>query len=406
MNTSANDIQSEGANAERVIVGLSGGVDSSVAALLLRDQGYAVQGLFMKNWEGDDREDHCAAEADYRDASRVCERLGIELFGVNFADEYWERVFRYFIAAYEAGYTPNPDVLCNKEIKFRAFLDHALRLGAEYIATGHYARIARHDDHHYLLKARDNAKDQSYFLYTLGQEQLARTLFPLGEIDKSQVRRIAQRAGLVTHDKKDSTGICFIGERNFREFLARYLPARPGDIRSVDGECIGEHAGLMYYTLGQRQGLGIGGRRGHSEGAWYVVAKDMEANTLVVAQQRDHALLQSRWLDAVELHWVADPPAKLPLRCHAKTRYRQADVPATIVSMSAERCRVTFDTAQWAVAPGQSVVFYQGERCLGGALIDATERTPATHGRSIADLRAAHTDAPSCAPDTGEARGC
>ena len=357
---------------------MSGGVDSSVAALLLERQGYQVRGLFMKNWEGDDREDYCAAETDYADAKQVCEQLEIALYGVNFAEEYWERVFRYFLEEYRAGRTPNPDVLCNKEIKFRAFLDHALTLGADYIATGHYARRDQRDGRYRLLKGRDPAKDQSYFLYTLGQEQLARSLFPVGELEKTTVRRIAAERGLATHAKKDSTGICFIGERDFKAFLARYLPAQPGPMRTPGGRLVGEHDGLMYYTLGQRQGLGIGGRRDTAEAPWYVVAKNLPDNTLVVAQGHDHPLLYSRWLEAIDLHWVAGMPVTLPLRARAKTRYRQPDQDCLIEALGEDRCRVGFDQPQWAVTPGQAVVFYQGEECLGGGTIADTERNAST----------------------------
>jgi len=359
----------------RVMVGMSGGVDSSVAALLLEEQGWAVQGLFMKNWEGDDTEDHCAAETDYADAKEVCAQLEIPLYGVNFAEEYWERVFSYFLAEYGAGRTPNPDVLCNKEIKFRAFLDHALALGAEFIATGHYARRGQRDGRYRLLKGLDGAKDQSYFLYTLGQAQLARSLFPLGELEKTAVRAVAQRNGLSTHAKRDSTGICFIGERDFKAFLARYLPASPGEMRTPEGERLGRHDGLMYYTLGQRQGLGLGGRAGGSEEPWYVVAKDLARNELIVAQGHDHPLLFSRWLEAGEPHWVAGEAPPLPLRAAAKTRYRQPDQPCTIESAGETgRVRVVFDVPQRAVTPGQAVVFYSGEECLGGGTIEATER--------------------------------
>ncbi|HKK04611.1 MAG TPA: tRNA 2-thiouridine(34) synthase MnmA [Gammaproteobacteria bacterium] len=362
----------------RVIVGMSGGVDSSVAALLLEEQGWDVQGLFMKNWEGDDTEDHCAAEADYADAKDVCTQLEIPLYGVNFAQEYWDRVFSYFLSEYGAGRTPNPDVLCNKEIKFRSFLDHALALGAEFIATGHYARRDERDGRYRLLKGLDGAKDQSYFLYTLGQGQLARSLFPLGELEKPAVRAAAERHGLSTYAKRDSTGICFIGERDFKAFLARYLPARPGEMRTPGGERVGRHDGLMYYTLGQRQGLGIGGRPGASEEPWYVVAKDIARNELVVAQGHDHPLLFSRWLEAGDLHWVAGEPPALPLRAAAKTRYHQADQPCTIEGAGdpagGDRIRVVFDTPQRAVTPGQAVVFYAGEECLGGGTIETTER--------------------------------
>jgi len=361
------------ATPRRVMVGLSGGVDSSVAALLLLEQGYQVEGLFMKNWEEDDAADYCAAAADLADARAVCEQLAIPLHTVNFAAEYWDRVFSHFLAEYQAGRTPNPDILCNKEIKFRAFLDYALHLGADAIATGHYARVATLAGQQQLLKGRDENKDQSYFLYTLKQSALARTLFPVGELEKAEVRRLAAERGLPTHAKKDSTGICFIGERRFKEFLQRYLPARPGEIRTPEGELIGHHDGLMYYTLGQRQGLGIGGRRGGVEAPWYVVAKQIAENTLIVAQEHDHPLLLSDQLEATQLDWVDTPPP-LPFTCTAKSRYRQPDQACTIEALTPERCQVRFATAQRAVTPGQSVVFYQGERCLGGGVIERAWR--------------------------------
>ncbi|MGD8577539.1 MAG: tRNA 2-thiouridine(34) synthase MnmA, partial [Thiohalophilus sp.] len=283
-----------------VIVGMSGGVDSSVAALLLKQQGHSVRGVFMKNWEGDDLDDHCAAEDDLKDARQVCETLGISLQGVNFADQYWDRVFSYFLQEYGAGRTPNPDILCNREIKFRAFLDYALNQGADRIATGHYARIRESEGHYELLRGLDHNKDQSYFLYTLDQHQLSRSLFPVGELDKPDVRRIAQQHHLVTFDKKDSTGICFIGERDFRSFLQHYLPAQPGEIQTPEGERIGQHQGLMYYTLGQRQGLGIGGIKGHEGATWYVADKDLDNNILIVVDGHDHPLLYARYLAATD----------------------------------------------------------------------------------------------------------
>lgn len=362
----------------KVIVGLSGGVDSSVSALLLRQQGYKVEGLFMKNWEEDDTETYCAAAQDVADAHSVCEAIGIALRAVNLSAEYWDRVFTRFLKEYEAGRTPNPDILCNREIKFRAFLEHAQDLGAERIATGHYARIARRDGRYHLLKALDPNKDQSYFLYTLGQAQLSVSLFPVGELRKPQVRRLAARAGLVTHDKKDSTGICFVGERPFRSFLSRFLPARPGEIQTVDGKRIGQHPGVMYYTLGQREGLGIGGVSGASEAPWYVLTKEVEKNVLVVGQGHDHPWLFSAALTAVELHWVSGQPPQVPRRCTAKTRYRQSDQACVITAVAADRCRVEFEQPQWAVTAGQSVVFYEGDVCLGGGTIESTDRA---HGR-------------------------
>ena len=362
------------AAAPRVVAGMSGGVDSSVAALLLQRQGYQVSGVFMKNWEETDPSFPCTAAEDARDAWQVCEHLGLELDAIDFVREYWERVFEYFLAEHRLGRTPNPDILCNKEIKFKAFLQHALAQGADYIATGHYARVREVDGRFQLLKARDAGKDQTYFLYTLGQAQLARTLFPVGELQKSEVRDIAAAAGLANAGKKDSTGICFIGERDFARFLSRYLPAQPGEIRNPEGEHLGTHQGLMYYTLGQRKGLGIGGRRDTDETPWYVADKDLAGNSLVVVQGHDHPLLFSRGLLAKDLHWVADAPPDSPLQCHAKTRYRQADQACTLSRDEDGRYRVMFTQAQRAVTPGQSVVFYQGEQCLGGGVIDALLR--------------------------------
>lgn len=348
--------------AERVVVGMSGGVDSSVAALLLKRQGYDVVGLFMRNWEDDEE---CPARQDFLDVLAVADVIGIEVEAVNFAREYKERVFRYFLQEYEAGRTPNPDVLCNSEIKFKAFLEHALSLGASRIATGHYASVRERDGRFELVKARDAAKDQTYFLYRLNQAQLARTLFPLGGLLKSEVRAIAREAGLPTHAKKDSTGICFIGERNFREFLARYLPRQPGDMETPDGRCVGRHEGLMYYTIGQRQGLGIGG-----PGApWYVAGKDLARNVLIVVQGHDHPLLLRDRLEASALSWIAGTPPDPRHAYGAKTRYRQADAPCHIERLADDRMLLRFDSPQWAVTPGQSVVLYRDEVCLGGGII-------------------------------------
>ncbi len=357
---------------KRVIVGMSGGVDSSVAAWLLLQQGYEVHGLFMKNWEGDDADEHCTAAEDFQDAKDVCAKLDIPLHAANFAKEYWERVFSYFLEEYRAGRTPNPDVLCNKEIKFKSFLDHALELGAELIATGHYARSAQSNGVSHLLKACDLNKDQSYFLHGLGQAQLAHTLFPLGDLTKPEVRVIATEQGFVNAAKKDSTGICFIGERNFKNFLSRYLPAQPGEIRNTEGELLGKHDGLMYYTLGQRQGLGIGGRHGASGDAWYVANKDIAHNVLIVAQGHDHPSLYSRSLAAHDLCWVSGNAPQTLFTCTAKTRYRQTDQPCTMMRIEKGICGVQFDAPQRAVTPGQSVVFYQGEECLGGGVIEHT----------------------------------
>jgi tRNA-specific 2-thiouridylase len=360
---------------ERVIVGMSGGVDSSVAALLLKEQGYEVSGLFMKNWEDDDTDEYCSAREDLVDAVAVAERLGIEIDVVNFSREYRERVFSEFLREHEAGRTPNPDVLCNAEIKFRAFLDHALGLGADWIATGHYAQVRETASGRELLKAEDGSKDQSYFLYRLTQEQLARTLFPLGRLYKREVREIARRAGLPTHDKKDSTGICFIGERPFREFLARYLPERPGEIRTLDGRLVGRHSGLAFYTIGQRQGLGIGGRRDGDGEPWYVVAKDVRTNRLIVVQGRDHPALYADRVVATDLNWIAGTPPPPRWVYNAKVRYRQTEAACTISDVSAERCVIEFAEPQWAVTPGQSVVLYESRVCLGGGIIASAELT-------------------------------
>jgi tRNA-specific 2-thiouridylase len=355
-----------------IMVGMSGGVDSSVAALLLKREGHDVGGLFMQNWVEDDRLGECQADRDRADAVRVCAQLGVPFHARNFAGEYWDRVFENFLSEYRAGRTPNPDVLCNREIKFKTFLEHARALGAECIATGHYARTDSLDGRHRLLRGRDMNKDQSYFLYTLGQEQLAATLFPVGELPKPEVRRIASEAGLPTHAKKDSTGICFIGERNFREFLGRYIPAQPGPMRSTDGVDLGEHIGVMYYTLGQRNGLRIGGRRDAGTDPWYVVGKDVGTNILYLAQGVDNHWLYSTRLVAGELSWVAGAPPAGEFRCSAKTRYRQADQ-ACMVRVTSDRCEALFNEPQRAVTPGQSVVFYRDEECLGGGIIDATD---------------------------------
>lgn len=353
----------------RIVVGMSGGVDSSVAALLLTQQGFDVRGLFMKNWEGDDTQDHCTAAEDFQDAQNVCTQLGIALHSVNFSADYWDRVFQYFLTEYRVGRTPNPDVMCNKEIKFKAFLNWAMELGADAIATGHYARVVETNGQYRLLKALDDNKDQSYFLYTLGQAQLSKVLFPLGELTKPEVRDLATQAGFINHAKKDSTGICFIGERNFKNFLSRYLPAQPGGIITTQGEVVGKHDGLMYHTLGQRQGLGIGGLADKSGAPWYVVGKNLERNVLIVTQGQDDPLLFSDSLIANDLHWVSGVTPHTPLRCHAKTRYRQVDQPCTITSLENNECSVMFDQPQRAVTPGQSVVFYMADECLGGGVI-------------------------------------
>ena len=356
---------------KKVICGMSGGVDSSVSAFILQQQGYQVEGLFMKNWEEDDDTDYCTAAADLADAQAVCDKLGIKLHKINFAAEYWDNVFEHFLNEYKAGRTPNPDILCNKEIKFKAFLEYAAEdLGANYIATGHYVRRRGADDKAQLLRGLDANKDQSYFLYTLSSKQVGQSLFPVGDIEKPIVRAIAEDLGLVTAKKKDSTGICFIGERKFKDFLARYLPAQPGNIRTVDGDIIGRHDGLMYHTLGQRKGLGIGGVKGASEDAWYVVEKDLVNNELIVAQGHDHSALLSTGLIAQQLHWVDRQPIREPLRCTVKTRYRQTDVPCIIEPIDDESIKVIFDEPQIAVTPGQSAVFYLNEVCLGGGIIE------------------------------------
>jgi tRNA-specific 2-thiouridylase len=357
-------------SAARIVVGLSGGVDSSVSALQLLQQGYRVEALFMKNWEEDDTQDYCAAAEDLADAQTVCDTLGIELRTVNFASEYWDRVFTHFLAEYEAGRTPNPDVLCNKEIKFRAFLDFAQSLGADYIATGHYARLAHDRENVSLLRGVDPDKDQSYFLHTLGQEQLRAALFPIGALHKSEVRELAKSAGLATSEKKDSTGICFVGERRFSTFLQRYLPAQPGEIVTESGTVIGTHQGLMFYTIGQRKGLAIGGLADYTDAPWYVVAKNPERNRLIVAQGHDHPLLLRNALSARQLHWVAGQAPHLPLDCTAKVRYRQLDVPCHVTSNTDRGVYVAFDTPVRAITPGQSIVFYAHDVCLGGGIID------------------------------------
>jgi tRNA-specific 2-thiouridylase len=355
---------------ERIIVGLSGGVDSAVAALTLLEQGHQVEALFMKNWEEDDDAEYCAAAEDLKDAQQVADQLGIKLHTVNFSGEYWDRVFEHFLAEYRAGRTPNPDVLCNREIKFRAFLDYALELGAEAIATGHYADMQRDAAGCHLMMAADSDKDQTYFLYMLGQHALCRARFPLAPFTKPEVRAKAAAAGFANAKKKDSTGICFIGERRFKDFLAQYLPANPGDIQTPDGQVIGEHQGLMYYTLGQRQGLGIGGVANAPDEPWFVVTKDLGRNVLVVAQGHDNPLLYRDALTAGQLHWtLAQPPAQ-SFRALARCRHRQPLQACQVTLSSDDRMQVAFDAPQRALTPGQSVVLYQGRECLGGGIIE------------------------------------
>lgn len=359
---------------KKVVVGLSGGVDSSVAAMLLKQQGYDVVGLFMKNWEDDDDDEYCLSKQDLIDAVSVADKLGIEIEAVNFSKEYKDRVFANFLEEYQAGRTPNPDILCNAEIKFKAFLDHAMGLGADLIATGHYAQVRENPlkpGIFQLMKADDGSKDQSYFLYRLNQAQLSKTLFPLGKYLKTEVRELARQAGLINAEKKDSTGICFIGERPFQEFLQRYLPKKPGGIKNAEGKIIGAHDGLMYYTLGQRQGLKIGGSKESNGEPWFVAAKDMVKNELIVVQGHDHPLLQSDGLIANQLTWIDDEPPKTNWVYAAKTRYRQPDAPCEIDALDETNVTIKFGQKQWAVTPGQSAVVYESNVCLGGGIITA-----------------------------------
>lgn len=370
----------------RVIVGMSGGVDSSVSALLLKQAGFLVEGLFMKNWEEEDGTEYCTAIEDLADAQAVCDKIGIKLHTVNFAMEYWDSVFEHFLAEYRAGHTPNPDILCNKEIKFKAFLDYALTLGADFIATGHYARRSinyKNDNNQQvaqLLRGLDSNKDQTYFLHAVSGEKIAKTLFPVGELEKPEVRKIAEQFDLITAKKKDSTGICFIGERRFKDFLQQYLPAQWGDIYTDDGEKIGKHDGLMYYTLGQRGGIGIGGVKNRPEEPWFVLKKDLKNNRLIVGQGHDHPMLQSQTLTAYQVDWVAGiAPEQIfheqGLRCTAKTRYRQPDQICRVFATDNQQglsVKVIFDEPQRAVTAGQSVVFYLDDICLGGGVIDTS----------------------------------
>ena len=364
---------------KKVVIGMSGGVDSSVSAWLLKEQGYEVVGLFMKNWEDDDDSEYCSTRQDWIDAASVADVVGVDIEAVNFAAEYKDRVFAEFLREYQAGRTPNPDVLCNAEIKFKAFLDHAMKLGADLIATGHYARVrevkSAQGSRFELLKALDASKDQSYFLHRLDQAQLSKTLFPLGEIPKTEVRKIAEKIGLPNAKKKDSTGICFIGERPFREFLNRYLSYRPGPMKTPDGTIVGEHVGLSFYTLGQRKGIGLGGIKSYQDAngsseAWYVARKDVENNTLYVAQGHDHPWLLASALEADQASWVAGAAPDLS-ELSVKTRYRQTDVPCQFQARNSEQFSLRFPQPQWAVTPGQSAVLYDGEVCLGGGIIHA-----------------------------------
>ena len=355
---------------EKIIVGMSGGVDSSVSALLLIEQGYEVEGLFMKNWEEDDTREYCSAAVDLADAQQVCDRLGIPLHTVNFSSEYWDHVFEFFLREYQSGRTPNPDIVCNKEIKFKAFLDHAQTLGATKIATGHYVRSRVVNTQTQLLRGLDENKDQSYFLYALDQHQISHALFPVGELKKPEVRALAEKYGLSVFDKKDSTGICFIGERKFKDFLQRFIPAQPGAIESLEGQPLGEHSGLMYYTIGQRQGLGIGGTEQGKEQPWYVVGKKMDSNKLIVTQGKNHPSLLHTHCRVSGLHWINPADTSSFLNCSAKIRYRQNDQPCRVTNIKNNTAIVEFATQQRALTPGQALVFYDDEVCLGGATIE------------------------------------
>ena len=366
----------------KIMVGMSGGVDSSVSALLLKRQGLDVAGLFMKNWEEDDRFGECTAAEDVADAQKVADSMDMVLHTRNFATEYWENVFEEFLSEYRAGRTPNPDILCNREIKFKTFLEHAEELGADKIATGHYVRSDCKNGQHRLLRGVDHNKDQSYFLYAVGHQQLAKTVFPVGELEKPKVRELAQQAGFNVFDKKDSTGICFIGERNFTAFLSEYLPAQPGEIHSVEGQVIGQHKGLMFHTLGQRQGLGIGGVKGYPEAPWYVLHKDLDNNILYVGQGHKHPWMLSTWLEASQLTWVSGQAPVVGSELTAKVRYRQQDQHVSIEQIDENRMQLRFQQAQRAVTPGQSVVLYDGDVCLGGGIIETMNTPPMSTSRN------------------------
>ena len=355
---------------EKIIIGISGGVDSAVAALLLKQQGYQVEALFMKNWEEDDTDEYCSATVDLADAQQVCDRLDIPLHSVNFATEYWDRVFEYFLDEYKSGRTPNPDIMCNREIKFKAFLDYALSLGANRIATGHYVQNRTIKNGTELLRGLDENKDQSYFLYALNSYQLSKALFPVGHLHKPQVRQLAEENGFDVFNKKDSTGICFIGERKFKDFLQQFLPAQPGEIQTLEGNTIGSHSGLMYYTMGQRQGLGIGGLKNSSEQPWFVAAKDLDNNILIVTQGHDHPALLNTHCEIQSLHWINNMDIQLPFSCTAKIRYRQQDQPCTITAIDDDSATVEFSQPQRAITPGQALVFYDQQVCLGGGTIN------------------------------------
>lgn len=354
----------------KVVVGMSGGVDSSVSALLLKEQGYDVIGIFMKNWDEKDENGMCSAEEDYNDVRAVCDQIGIPYYTVTFVKEYWDRVFTYFLDEYKKGRTPNPDVMCNKEIKFKAFLDHAMKIGADYIAMGHYAQVEERDGEYCLIRGKDNNKDQTYFLCELNQNQLSKTMFPIGHLEKSMVREIAEKAGLKTAKKKDSTGVCFIGERNFKEFLSNYLPAKSGKILSLEGQELGKHYGLMNYTMGQRKGLGIGG----PGDAWFVVDKDLKKNILYVAQGESNQLLYSYGLIAKDINWIGKMEEK-EFSCTAKFRYRQPDQGIKVKMLTNDSALLVFDEPQRAITPGQVVVFYNEDKCLGGGFIDSYFKT-------------------------------
>lgn len=355
----------------RVVIGMSGGVDSSVAALLLKEQGYDVIGIFMKNWDDTDENGVCTATEDYNDVIEVCNQIGIPYYAVNFEKQYWDKVFTYFLDEYRAGRTPNPDVMCNKEIKFKAFLEHAIALGADYVATGHYARVAYMDGEYKMLRGVDDNKDQTYFLNQLSQEQLSKTMFPLGELKKPQIREMAKEAGLATAAKKDSTGICFIGERNFKDFLSNYLPAQPGVMQTLSGEVKGKHDGLMYYTIGQRHGLGIGG----NGDPWFAVGKNLKGNILYVDQGFHNELLYGDEVIATNVGWVSNKAKEKEFKCTAKFRYRQEDNKVTVQIVDENTVRILCDEPIRAITPGQAVVFYDGDECLGGATIDEVYRS-------------------------------